>query len=123
VLVYAFESGDRGEQARELLLEGGTIAVQSLNEFTDVARRKLGMSWAEVGAAIDNALLSCSVFEGVTAELQQGARRLAERYRLRIFDASLLSVALEAGCDTFLSEDLHDGLLVEGRLTVRNPFA
>ena len=47
---------------------------------------------------------------------------LAERYRLSIYDALMLAIALRANCTTFYSEDLHHGLVVEDRLTVLNPF-
>jgi predicted nucleic acid-binding protein len=33
----------------------------------------------------------------------------------------LLASALEAGCRTFYSEDLHHGQRIDG-LTIRNPF-
>lgn len=34
----------------------------------------------------------------------------------------IVAAALEAGCDALCSEDMHDGLIVDGRLTVVNPF-
>jgi predicted nucleic acid-binding protein len=34
----------------------------------------------------------------------------------------VVAAALEAGCLELLSEDLHDGLLVDGTLRIRNPF-
>lgn len=123
VLVYTLAADRRGEIARSLLIDGGVIAVQCLNEFTDVARRKLKMSWSDIGLGIEQLLLSCTLFEPVTAEVQANGRRLAERLKLRIFDAVLLAIALEAGCDIFISEDLQDGLLVNGLLKVSNPFA
>jgi predicted nucleic acid-binding protein len=49
--------------------------------------------------------------------------RLAERHHFRVYDAQLIAAALEAGCTTFWSEDLHNGQLIDGQLTVRNPFA
>jgi len=38
-------------------------------------------------------------------------------------DSVILAAALVAGCDTLYSEDMQDGQVFEGRLTVRNPFA
>jgi len=35
----------------------------------------------------------------------------------------MLAVALRAGCTTFLSEDMHDGLVIDDRLTISDPFA
>ena len=39
------------------------------------------------------------------------------------YDSALLASALLADCDTFYSEDLQNGLVIEGSLTIRNPFA
>jgi predicted nucleic acid-binding protein len=42
ILVYAFAADDsRSARAESLIAEGGVIGVQVLNEFTNVARRKL----------------------------------------------------------------------------------
>jgi predicted nucleic acid-binding protein len=41
VLVYAFTTDPRAARAQGLLARGCTISVQGLNEFTNVARRKL----------------------------------------------------------------------------------
>lgn len=49
--------------------------------------------------------------------------RLAERYQLSLYDGMIVAAALDAGCDTLWSEDMHDGLVVETQLTICNPFA
>jgi predicted nucleic acid-binding protein len=123
VLIYALGTDERAEVARTLVADGGVIAVQSLNEFTDVSKRKLKKDWPEVAADIEALLITCTVFERVTVKLQAEGRRLADRYGLRIFDAILVATALEASCDAFISEDLQDGMVFEGRLAVSNPFA
>ena len=48
-------------------------------------------------------------------------RYLAERHQLRVYDAMIVASALEAGCTTLWSEDMHHGLLVENHLRIRNP--
>ena len=49
ILLY-LASGNRAkaERAEEVVAEGGVISVQVLNEITNVARRKMQLSWAEV---------------------------------------------------------------------------
>jgi predicted nucleic acid-binding protein len=34
----------------------------------------------------------------------------------------IIASALEAGCSTLLSDEMQDGRIIDGRLTVRNPF-
>jgi len=46
----------------------------------------------------------------------------SQRHQLSIWDALILQAALDAGCDTLLSEDLQTGQRF-GTLEVVNPFA
>jgi predicted nucleic acid-binding protein len=39
-----------------------------------------------------------------------------------IYDALIVASALEAECTTLYSEDLQDGQVIDGPLTIRNPF-
>lgn len=123
VLIYAVTQSDaRAARAEELLLAGGVVSVQILNEFAAVARRKLQMPWAEVGEAIEAFLVLCPSPVPITLEIHQAARTIAEKLGCNIYDALVLAAALEAGCDTLYSEDFQDGQKIEGKLTVQNPF-
>ncbi|MBW9063934.1 PIN domain-containing protein [Rhizobium herbae] len=52
VLIYAFTDDPRAARAWQLLSEPFILSVQALNEFANVARRKLGMNWTEIQGAI-----------------------------------------------------------------------
>ena len=52
--------------------------------------------------------------EPVTIGMHEAGIDLAERYRLSM----IASAALLSDCDTLLSEDLQNGLLITGRLRV-----
>jgi predicted nucleic acid-binding protein len=54
--------------------------------------------------------------------ISDAGTHLAEEYGLSVYDAMIASAALVAECDTLFSEDLQDGLLINGRLRVVNPF-
>jgi len=123
VLVYAFSTDARAGTAEKLLARGCRVGLQGLNEFANVARRKLGMSWPEVRDALDVIRTLSSATVPMDLESHAAALAMAERYRLSFFDALMVASALGAGCTTFWSEDMQDGLLVDGRLLVRNPFA
>ena len=122
ILVYAFSADPKKQVAFDLLGESGVISVQSLAEFANVARRKLGHTVPEVVEKI-RLLIDVLSLEGeVSLPILDAALQLADRYKLSIHDSTLIAVALDAGCDQFLSEDMHHGLVIENRLTVRNPF-
>lgn len=50
------------------------------------------------------------------------ASRLRSRHQFSFWDSLMISAALEGGAAIFFSEDMHDGLLVENRLRISNPF-
>ena len=123
ILVYAFSKDDRAEPARQLLSSGGFVAVQSLNEFTHVALRRLRMTWPEIHESLAIIRSLCLPAGTIDIAIHEDGLRIAERYRLQLFDAMIAAAALQADCDILWSEDMHDGLVIDGRLAVRNPFA
>jgi predicted nucleic acid-binding protein len=56
-----------------------------------------------------------------TAE-HETALAIAHRYSFAFHDSLIIASALEAGCATLWSEDMQDGQMIDGRLTIRNPF-
>jgi predicted nucleic acid-binding protein len=123
VLIYAMVSGDsRRERAQQLIANGGTISVQVLNEFVAIARRKMRMPWEEVIEAVEAIRILFPSPVAITLEAHERALKIAQQYGFSIYDALIASSALEGRCSTLYSEDLQDGQIVEGRLTIRNPF-
>jgi predicted nucleic acid-binding protein len=123
VLVYAFTDDPRSTRAQELLERRCVIAVQVLNEFANVARRKLGMTWPEVTEALSSIRVLCPTIVPMTLDIHDEAVAIAARYNLQIFDALMIASALHSGCETLWTEDMHDGLVVGNRLRLANPFA
>ena len=122
ILIYAFTTDARAAKALELLRARPTIGVQGLNEFTSVARRKLGMNWREVRDAISALRAFCPTILPLDLATHDEALRTAERYGYSIFDALVVASALQANCETLWSEDMHHGMVVDGRLRIANPF-
>jgi predicted nucleic acid-binding protein len=121
VLVY-LASGDaaKADQA-EAIIAGGAISVQVFNELTNVARRKMRMSWTEVHTFL-SMLRGLLIVHPVTTETHETGLALAERYGFSTFDAMIAASALHAGCDTLWSEDMQHGLVLDEGLRIANPF-
>lgn len=122
VLVYAFNRDDRAALALRLIDEGGVVGVQTLNEFSNVALRKLKMGWHEIHDALDTISDLCTISAPIDLLLHESGLAVAQMHRLAVFDAMIVADALRSGCETLWSEDMHDGLVIDGRLTIRNPF-
>ena len=121
IVLYLLDDSAKADRAEEIIGQGPRISVQVLNEATVNCRRKAGMSWDDTAAFLAGVQALCPV-EDLTAETHRVGRALAERYGFSVYDAMIVAAALLAGCDTLWTEDMHDGLVVEGQLTLRNPF-
>jgi len=122
VLLY-IASGDptKADRAEELIGAGGMISVQVLNEITNVARRKMGMSCTETRAFL-SMIRGLLPAQPLTIDIHETGVGLAERLGLSIYDAMIAASALHADCDTLWSEDMQDGMVLDDRLRIVNPF-
>ena len=123
VLLYLLSSDAVKADRAEAVLAGRiVISVQVLNEFVNVARRKMRLEWSAIEQALRDIRRFAEVFPLTLVTHERGIA-LASRYQLTVYDAMIAAAALEAGCETLASEDFSAGQRLDGRLTVRNPFA
>ncbi|WP_274630071.1 hypothetical protein [Arvimicrobium flavum] len=59
----------------------------------------------------------------LTLPVHRQGLRLAQRYQLSIFDGMIVAAAFSSECSILLFEHMQDGLVIDDRLTIRNPFA
>jgi predicted nucleic acid-binding protein len=123
IVVYAFGRTDpRTMPARALLEQGAQLNVQVLNEFVNVAFRKLRMPWDEIRDALRIMRIFAGPIHPLTTAIHEAGIAIAERYRYRIYDALIIAAAVDAGCRTLYSEDLANGQTIQG-VRIVNPFA
>jgi predicted nucleic acid-binding protein len=122
VLLYLIGSdGAKSTVVEQLIKGGGNITVQVLNESANVLRRKKSLSWPALRKFIKDLETTFDILP-VTQAIHHDGLRLAERYGFSIYDSFIVASALAADCDTLWSEDMQDGMVVDGRLTIANPF-
>ncbi len=123
VLLYLISAdAAKADKAEALLADGIIISVQVLNEFANVARRKLKMPWADVSQTLADIRRFADV-RPLAVDTHDRGMALAERYQLSLYDAMIAAAALEAGCITLASEDFSAGQRLDNGLEIRNPFA
>lgn len=121
ILVYALSADPlKADRSERLLVDGGVISVQVLNEFVSVATRKFGLSLEEAREALSRFRAACDVVP-LDIETHEDGLDIAQRHRLSIYDAMIVAAAQRGGCRSLWSEDLADGA-VYADLVVRNPF-
>jgi len=128
IWVYARDPSDRVKHAAaqrwldELWDAGsGRTSVQVLNEYYVTVTRRLSKpltaddAWRDV-----TAMLAWSPRATDETVLQQ-ARRIEQSHRLNWWDCLVIASAALQDCETLLTEDLQDGLVISN-VRVRNPF-
>lgn len=126
IFFYAFDSKDLRKQqiARNLLSRDsdrrrGVVSGQVHLEFAANLIKKFGFSGEDV-------LLAMKIFEPfafvpVIPPLIKSAVELHTNKGFSIWDATIVSAALDSQCTTLYSEDLQDGQSL-GLLKIVNPF-
>ena len=115
--------GDRKRERAIALIERSDIVVSPnvINEVSRVLLRKGGISEDELQSVIREFYLRCSLVTLDETDLVH-ASELRKRYTLSFWDSLHVSAALKANASVLFSEDMQDGLIIERRLTIRNPF-
>ena len=122
VILYLL-SGDasKADRAEAILSKGGIVSVQVLNEVTSVCQRKLKMNWDEIDAVLQAVKAACDIVP-LTVESHEKAVQISRRYQLSFYDAHICATALLSDAKVLLSEDMQNGLQIDG-MVIDNPFA
>lgn len=101
----------------------GRLSWQVLCEFYSVATHPKKLAATSAQARADVIALQVWNPCPVDGVLLEAAWRLSDRYRLGWRDALVVAAARRCECEILLSEDLHDGLVVDGVLRILDPFS
>jgi predicted nucleic acid-binding protein len=122
ILIYlASDDAAKADRAEAIVRQGGAISVQVLNEVANVARRNMKLTWQETRSFLSS-LRELLTVHPVTVDTHELGLALAERHQLSIYDALIAASALLAECDKLWSEDMQDGMAIDKRLRIVNPF-
>lgn len=125
ILVYAAlepqtEKGKVAAGIIEAAAARGVLAAQALGEFINVVRRRVPDLHGQAVEQVD-VLMAAYVVAPTDGRVVRAAGLLSLRHHLQFWDAVIWMAARDAGATVFLSEDLQDGLAIEG-MRVINPF-
>ncbi len=122
IVIYSLGANSaKAAQTAPLFAHHPVISTQVLSETANVALKKLAMPLSETSKLLAMLEATCKV-EIITPATIQRALDIAARYGFSWFDSLIVASALDAGCDLLYTEDLQHGQLIEGKLTVTNPF-
>jgi predicted nucleic acid-binding protein len=127
ILVYAFGAKKstvpepRIAMAEQIVMLGGVVSIQVLNEFVQVCHRKADLSWVQILGSLEVIKDLCGRTIPLTIETHEAAVDLSRRHSFNIYDSLILAAAMQAGCTTLYTEDMQHGQTI-GKLTIVNPF-
>lgn len=122
IVLYALGTETLKQQAAwRVLFQFPLISVQVLNECSNVLIKKRKIDKSLVRSTLQDILKFVSV-EAIGLPVVETAWILLDRYRFSYFDSLILASALTAHCQILYSEDLQHGQVIDGRLTIINPF-
>lgn len=125
IWVYAHlkAPGDpRHERALALVQSGLSLVIspQVVAEYYNVMLRNArDDAWIQANL---RAMFARTRLQPANAEVLATALELRNRYSFSFWDCQIAAAALEARCNTLLTEDLQDGQLLNKQLRVVNPL-
>ncbi|MFI5201738.1 MAG: PIN domain-containing protein [Candidatus Kapaibacterium sp.] len=126
IWIYSFSSNfDERKRATAIkLIENCDIRIstQIIGEVCNAALRKAHASEFRIKELIDSFFDRFDPIEIQSRSQMIRASSLRERYNFSYWDSFIVLAALESNCSILYSEDMQDGLVVDGTLTIRNPF-
>jgi len=126
VLVYAEASDEPLKQQAALTLikrlyenNEGVLSTQVLQEYCNVALKKLRLSSTHIRAQLD--LYEQFEVVQVTPAIIRAGLDLQQIRSVSFFDSIVLASAHAAGCNVIWSEDMNTGEVING-MQITNPF-
>jgi hypothetical protein len=121
-LLYLLSSDSKkADWVSSNLQQSNVISVQVLSEFTSASLRKIKISNNELDEFLD---LFMSIFNirPLNVETFETGLAVSRRYGYQHYDSMIIAAALQAGCETLYSEDMHHRQMIDKRLQIVNPF-
>lgn len=128
ILVYAFDQYDptKNTIAKQLIRTYGAdgnlvLSTQVLQEFyVVVTKAKKSILTKREAEEVVNDLAEFPLVQVDRVIISQAIKRHQSGY-LSFWDSLIVEAALQSGCSKLLSEDMHDGLVIDS-LVICNPF-
>jgi predicted nucleic acid-binding protein len=122
ILLYLFgDDQKRKTYVLSLFGQNHHISTQVTGENINVCLRKFKLSKADAFAHSSNLIAHFRVEIIFTTTIEK-AMDISTRYGFSYWDSLIVATAFEANCTEVYSEDMQDGVVIDKRLKIVNPF-
>ena len=127
IWLYAFIQNQENEAksniAKEVITSGDIfISTQVIGEICVNLIKKAGFKEEQISNLIISFFESYPVIE-VDSEIMLSASQLRAKYNFSYWDSLIVACGLAANAEILYSEDMQNGLVVEEKIKIINPFA
>jgi predicted nucleic acid-binding protein len=96
------------------------ITYQVINEVSNILLKNK-YSEIKIKENIDFLFKICTIQE-FTKDIIMAASSIRQNYSFSFWDSILVGSALFSNCNMLISEDMQDGLIINGKLLIKNIF-
>lgn len=125
IWLYAFIETDNDQKritAKSIVSRSEVVvSTQVINETCVNLLKKALLSEPSIRRLVD-AFYAKYTVTSIDHNTLLTASDLREKYSLSYWDSLIVANALCADCEALYTEDIQDGLVVEGKLVIVNPF-
>lgn len=124
ILIYAHTDLDlQKQQAAQKVIasENTCLSTQVLQETANVLFKKFQFDWPNIHIVLKEMIDYNDLHINSSSTISE-ACRIAERYGFSFYDSLIIAAALESECVVLLSEDMQHSIVIDGKLSIRNPF-
>lgn len=122
IYLYSADEVDKSNIVARLVDDNDcVISLQVVNEFANVLIRKFKVSGDAVLKAIKE-LTNVFTITNISIGSIINAIQIHDKYKLSYYDSLIVSSAQMDNCTYLFSEDMHNGLKIDDKLLIVNPF-
>lgn len=123
ILIYAFgaQNDFKKNIAKETISNCNRISLQAISETVYVLQRKFNFSDTDLNNIIQF-LNENFIIQNADIFILKQAIAIIGKYKYAFWDSMMLSSAIANECAVIYSEDMQHRQIIEGTLTIINPF-
>jgi predicted nucleic acid-binding protein len=96
-------------------------STQVLNELCNIFTKKYPVPVQNIKGLLNRIHDYCELIT-VTEDFASAALDYHQTFSISYFDALMVAAALKANCKYLVTEDMQDGLIIDGKLAILNIF-
>ena len=124
ILVYCYSVTDQLKQRKAVEIASKPavfVSTQVLQELCNIITRKFKFGYEQAATTIKECCHNNNLHTN-TENTVLPACQIADQNGFSFYDSMIVAAAIESNCTVLYSEDLQDGQVIDGKLTVKNPF-